>query len=98
MAIFLFSLIWVFWWVGAIQAGFVDGFMNPISLSILAFMIAFVIHCESEIKREKKQRKQRRAQEKAELPPIISKKYEDIEDWFNSKEYHQLCFQLCGIP
>ena len=95
---FVFSLIWIFWWTGAIQAGFVDGFMNPISLSILAFMIAFVIHCESEIKREKKQRKQRRAQEKAELPPIISKKYEDIEDWFNSKEYHQLCFQLCQIP
>ena len=98
MAMFLFSLIWVFWWVGAIQAGSVDGFLNPISLSILAFMIAFVIHCESEIKREKKQRKQRRAQEKAKLPPIISKKYEDIEDWFNSKEYHQLCFSLCGIP
>lgn len=98
MMMFAFSVIWVFWWVGAIQAGFVDGFMNPISLSILAFMIAFVIHCESEIKREKKQRKQRRAQEKAELPPIISKKYEDIEDWFNSKEYHQLCYQLCKIP
>lgn len=98
MAMFLFSLIWVFWWVGAIQAGFTDGFMNPISLSILAFMIAFVIHCESEIKREKKQQKQRRVQEKAKLPPIISKKYEDIEDWFNSKEYHQLCFQLCQIP
>ena len=87
MMVFLFSLCWVFWWVGAIQAGFTDGFMNPI-----------VIHCESEIKREKKQRKQRRAQEKAELPPIISKKYEDIEDWFNSKEHHQLCFSLCGIP
>lgn len=98
MAMFLFSLIWVFWWVGAIQAGFVDGFMNPISLSTLAFMIAFVIHCESEIKREKKQRKQRRTQEQAEFPPIISKKYEDIEDWFNSKEHHQLCFSLCGIP
>ena len=98
MMMFVFSLIWVFWWTGAIQAGFVDGFMNPISLSILAFMIAFVIHCESEIKREKKQRKQRWTQERAELPPIISKKYEDIEDWFNSKEYHQLCFQLCGIP
>lgn len=98
MMLFLFSLCWVFWWVGAIQAGFTDGFMNPVSLSILAFMIAFVIHCESEIKREKKQRKQIRAQEKAELPPIISKKYEDIEDWFNSKEYHQLCFQLCQIP
>lgn len=98
MMMFLFSLIWVFWWTGAIQAGFVDGFLNPISLSILAFMIAFVIHCESEIKREKKQRKQRWTQERAELPPIISKKYEDIEDWFNSKEYHQLCFQLCGIP
>lgn len=98
MMMFVFSLIWVFWWTGAIQAGFVDGFMNPISLSILAFMIAFVIHCESEIKREKKQRKQRRAQEQAELPPIIFKKYEDIEDWFNSKEHHQLCFSLCGIP
>ena len=98
MMVFLFSLCWVFWWVGAIRAGFVDGFMNPISLSILAFMIAFVIHCESEIKREKKQRKQRRAQEKAELPPIISQRYEDIEDWFNSKEHHQLCFSLCGIP
>ena len=98
MMVFLFSLCWVFWWTGAIQAGFTDGFMNPISLSILAFMIAFVIHCESEIKREKKQRKQRRAQEKAELPPIISQKYEDIEDWFNSKEHHQLCFQLCQIP
>ena len=47
MMVFLFSLCWVFWWVGAIQAGFTDGFMNPISLSILAFMIAFVIHCES---------------------------------------------------
>lgn len=98
MMLFAFGVIWIFWWIGAIQAGFTDGFMNPISLSILAFMIAFVIHCESEIKREKKQRKQRRAQEKAELPPIISKKYEDIEDWFNSKEYHQLCFSLCGIP
>ena len=98
MMVFLFSLCWVFWWVGAIQAGFTDGFMNPISLSILTFMIAFVIHCESEIKREKNQRKQRRAQEQAELPPIISKKYEDIEDWFNSKEHHQLCFSLCGIP
>ena len=98
MMVFAFSVIWVFWWVGAIQAGFTDGFMNPISLSILAFMIAFVIHCESEIKREKKQRKQRRAQEQAELPPIISKKYEDIEDWFNSKEHHQLCYQLCKIP
>lgn len=98
MMVFAFSVIWVFWWVGAIQAGFADGFMNPISLSILAFMIAFVIHCESEIKREKKQRKQRRAQEQAELPPIISQKYEDIEDWFNSKEHHQLCFQLCQIP
>lgn len=98
MMVFLFSLCWVFWWVGAIQAGFTDGFMNPISLSILAFMIAFVIHCESEIKREKNQREQRRAQEQAELPPIISKKYEDIEDWFNSKEHHQLCFSLCGIP
>lgn len=98
MMMFVFSLIWVFWWTGAIQAGFVDGFMNPISLSILAFMIAFVIHCESEIKREKKQRKQKWAQERANLPPIISKKYEDIEDWFNSKEYHQLCFQLCQIP
>lgn len=96
--VFLFSLCWVFWWVGAIQAGFTDGFMNPISLSILAFMIAFVIHCESEIKREKNQLEQRRAQEQAELPPIISKKYEDIEDWFNSKEHHQLCFSLCGIP
>lgn len=98
MMVFAFSVIWVFWWVGAIQAGFVDGFMNPISLSILAFMITFVIHCESEIKREKKQRKQRRTQEQAEFPPIISKKYEDIEDWFNSKEHHQLCFSLCGIP
>ena len=98
MMMFVFSLIWVFWWTGAIQAGFVDGFMNPISLSILAFMIAFVIHCESEIKREKKQRKQRWTQERAELPPIISKKYEDIEDWFNSKEHHQLCYQLCKIP
>lgn len=98
MMVFAFSVIWVFWWVGAIQAGFTDGFMNPISLSILAFMIAFVIHCESEIKREKKQRKQRMAQEQAELPPIISKKYEDIEDWFNSKEHHQLCYQLCKIP
>ena len=98
MMMFVFGLCWVFWWTGAIQAGFTDGFMNPISLSILAFMIAFVIHCESEIKREKKQRKQRWSQEKAELPPIISKKYEDIEDWFNSKEYHQLCFSLCGIP
>lgn len=98
MMMFVFSLIWVFWWTGAIQAGFVDGFMNPISLSILAFMIAFVIHCESEIKREKKQRKQKWAQERANLPPIVSRKYEDIEDWFNSKEYHQLCFQLCGIP
>ena len=98
MMVFLFSLCWVFWWVVAIQAGFTDGFMNPISLSILAFMIAFVIHCESEIKHEKKQRKQRRTQEQAELPPIISKKYEDIEDWFNSKEHHQLCFSLCGIP
>ena len=98
MMVFLFSLCWVFWWVGAIQAGFTDGFMNPISLSILAFMIAFVIHCESEIRHEKKQRKQRRALEQAELPPIISKKYEDIEDWFNSKEHHQLCFSLCGIP
>lgn len=98
MMVFLFSLCWVFWWVGAIQAGFTDGFMNPISLSILTFMIAFVIHCESEIKHEKKQRKQRRAQEQAELPPIISKKYEDIEDWFNSKEHHQLCYQLCKIP
>ena len=98
MMMFAFGVIWIFWWVGAIQAGFVDGFMNPISLSILAFMIAFVIHCESEIKREKKQRKQRRAQEKAELPPIISKKYEDIEDQLNSKEYHQLCYQLCKIP
>ena len=95
MMVFLFSLCWVFWWVGAIQAGFTDGFMNPISLSIFAFMIAFVIHCESEIKREKKQR---RAQEQAELPPIISKKYEDIEDWFNSKEHHQLYYQLCRIP
>ena len=98
MMVFLFSLCWVFWWVGTIQAGFTDGFMNPISLSILAVMIAFVIHCESEIKHEKKQRKQRRAQEQAELPPIISQKYEDIEDWFNSKEHHQLCFSLCGIP
>lgn len=98
MMVFLFSLCWVFWWTGAIQAGFVDGFMNPISLSILAFMIAFVIHCESEIKREKKQRKQKWAQERANLPPIVSQKYEDIEDWFNSKEYHQLCFSLCGIP
>ena len=98
MMMFLFSLIWVFWWTGAIQAGFVDGFMNPISLSILAFMITFVIHCESEIKREKKQRKQKWAQERANLPPIVSRKYEDIEDWFNSKEYHQLCFSLCGIP
>lgn len=98
MMMFVFSLIWVFWWTGAIQAGFVDGFMNPISLSILAFMIAFVIHCESEIKREKKQRKQKWAQERANLPPIVSRKYEDIEDWFNSKEYHQLCFSLCGIP
>lgn len=98
MMMFVFSLIWVFWWTGAIQAGFVDGFMNPISLSILAFMIAFVIHCENEIKREKKQRKQKWAQERANLPPIISQKYEDIEDWFNSKEYHQLCFSLCGIP
>lgn len=98
MMMFVFSLIWVFWWTGAIQAGFVDGFMNPISLSILAFMIAFVIHCESEIKREKKQRKQKRAQERANLPPIVSQKYEDIEDWFNSKEHHQLCYQLCKIP
>lgn len=98
MMMFAFDIIWIFQWVGAIQAGFTDGFMNPISLSILAFMIAFVIHCESEIKREKKQRKQIRAQEKVELPPIIFKKYEDIEDWFNSKEYHQLCFSLCGIP
>lgn len=98
MMMFVFSLIWVFWWTGAIQAGFVDGFMNPISLSILAFMIAFVIHCESEIKREKKQQKQKWAQERANLPPIVSQKYEDIEDWFNSKEYHQLCFSLCGIP
>lgn len=98
MMMFVFSLIWVFWWTGAIQAGFVDGFMNPISLSILAFMIAFVIHCESEIKREKKQRKQKWARERANLPPIVSQKYEDIEDWFNSKEYHQLCFSLCGIP
>ena len=98
MMMFVFSLIWVFWWAGAIQAGFVDGFMNPISLSILAFMIAFVIHCESEIKREKKQRKQKWAQERANLPLIVSQKYEDIEDWFNSKEYHQLCFSLCGIP
>lgn len=97
MMMFAFGLVWIFWWVGAIQAGFTDGFMNPISLSILAFMIAFVIHCESEIKREKKQRKQRWSQERAELPPIISKKYEDIEDWFKSKEYHQLCYQLCGI-
>lgn len=95
---FLFFISWIFWWTGAIQAGFVDGFMNPISLSILAFMIAFVIHCESEIKREKKQRKQKWAQERANLPPIVSQKYEDIEDWFNSKEYHQLCYQLCRIP
>ena len=98
MMMFLFSLIWVFWWTGAIQAGFVDGFMNPISLSILAFMIAFVIHCESEIKREKKQRKQKWSQERANLPPIISQEYESVEDWFNSKEYHQLCYQLCKIP
>ena len=98
MMMFIFGACWIFWWTGAIQAGFVDGFMNPVSLSILAFMIAFVIHCESEIKREKKQRKQRWTQERAELPPIISKKYEDIEDWFNSKEYHQLCYELCGIP
>ena len=98
MMMFVFSLIWVFWWTGAIQAGFVDGFMNPISLSILAFMIAFVIHCESEIKREKKQRKQKWSQERANLPPIISQEYESVEDWFNSKEYHQLCFSLCGIP
>ena len=98
MMMFVFSLIWVFWWTGAIQAGFVDGFMNPISLSILAFMIAFVIHCESEIKCEKKQRKQKWAQERSNLPPIVSQKYEDIEDWFNSKEYDQLCFSLCGIP
>ena len=98
MMMFLFSLLWVFWWTGAIQAGFVDGFMNPISLSILAFMIAFVIHCESEIKREKKKRKQKWAQERANLHPIVSQKYEDIEDWFNSKEYHQLCYQLCNIP
>ena len=98
MMMFIFGACWIFWWTGAIQAGFVDGFMNPVSLSILAFMIAFVIHCESEIKREKKQRKQRWTQERAELPPIISKKYEDIEDWFNSKEHHQLCYQLCKIP
>ena len=43
MMLFAFGVIWIFWWVGAIQAGFVDGFMNPISLSFLAFMIAFVI-------------------------------------------------------
>ena len=98
MAMFAFSLVWVFWWVGAIQAGFVDGFMNPISLSILAFMIAFVIHCESEIKREKKQRKEKWAQERANLPPNIRQEYESIEDWFKSKEYHQLCYQLCRIP
>lgn len=98
MMMFVFSLIWVFWWTGAIQAGFVDGFMNPISLSILAFMIAFVIHCESEIKREKKQRKQKRAQERANLPPNIQREYDEVEEWFKSKEYYQLCFQLCGIP
>ncbi len=98
MAMFAFSLVWVFWWTGAIQAGFVDGFLNPVSLSILAFMIAFIIHCEKEIKREKKQRKQKWAQERANLPPIISQEYESVEDWFNSKEHHQLCYQLCRIP
>ena len=98
MMMFVFSLIWVFWWTGAIQAGFVDGFLNPISLSILAFMIAFVIHCESEIKREKKQQKQKWAQERANLPPNIRQEYEDVEEWFKSKEYHQLCYQLCKIP
>ena len=30
--------------------------------------------------------------------PDGAQKYEDIEDWFNSKEYHQLCYQLCRIP
>ena len=98
MMVFLFSICWVFWWTGAIQAGFTDGFMNPISLPILAFMIAFVIHCNKEIKHEKKQRKQSWTQERADLPPIISQEYESVEDWFNSKEYHQLCFKLCGIP
>lgn len=96
--VFVFSLLWIFWWTGAIQAGFTDGFMNPISLPILAFMIAFIIHSEKEIKREKKQRKQRWTQERADLPPIISQEYESVEDWFNSKEYHQLCYKLCGIP
>lgn len=54
MVWFFISLLLAFWWTGAFQAGFVDGFMNPISLSILAFLIVFIIHSEKEIKREEK--------------------------------------------
>ena len=96
MVWFFVSMLWVFWWTGAIQAGFVDGFLNPVSLLIILFLIAFVIHCNKEIKREKKQRKEKWSQERANLPPIISQEYESVEDWFNSKEYHQLCDELCG--
>lgn len=96
MVWFFISLLLAFWWAGAFQAGFVDGFLNPISLLIILFLIAFIIYSIKETKREEKYRKQKRAQEQAERPPIIPEKYEDIEDWFNSKEYHQLCDELCG--
>ena len=96
MAWFFISLLLAFWWIGAFQAGFADGFLNPISLLIILFLIAFIIYSIKETKREEKYRKQKRAQERANLPPNIRQKYEDAENWFNSKEHHQLCDELCG--
>lgn len=96
MVWFFISLLLAFWWLGAFQAGFVDGFLNPISLLIILFLIAFIIYAIKEAKREEEYRKQKRAQERANLPPNIRQEYEDVEEWFKSKEYYQLCDELCG--
>ena len=54
MVWFFISLLLVFWWAGAIQSGFVDGFLNPISLLIILFFIAFIIYCQKGINGSKR--------------------------------------------
>lgn len=106
MVWFFISLLWIFWWTGAIQAGFVDGFLNPISLLIILFLIAFLVYCQKGISGDKR----KEIEEAVHYYQELIEKYgvaQGEQKWqeylyLHSYEYaiemNELTTKLCGIP
>lgn len=106
MVWFFVSMLWVFWWTGAIQAGFVDGFLNPVSLLIILFLIAFFVYCQKGINGDKQKEIEKAVhyyQELIEKYGVAQgeQKWQEYlyqHSYEYAKEMNELTTRLSGIP